>query len=170
MKKIILYNKFLLTMIFTFFIINVCKSQIKPNKDIIENFDHYYHIRIEVNQCNHHIIKLFEEGMICNSIGTIEFFPFVELNTKKYYELKSYIAKDIFFSKDTIIDDPIHRIFTNPYGFTIEITILNNDKLIKINWIDGKCKELEKCIDMINDLIPKEKRNKLMIDYKQIIP
>jgi hypothetical protein len=48
--------------------------------------------------------------------------------------------------------------------------LLKQNKLIKINWIDGKCKELEKCIDMINDLIPKEKRNKLMIDYKQIIP
>ncbi len=145
-------------------------SQIKPNKDLIENIDYYYHIRIEVNQCNHHIIKILEEGMICDHFSSIEFFPIKELDPKKYYELKSYIAKNPFFSKDTVIDDPIHRIFTDPYGSSIEITILNNDKLIKIKWNDGKCKELEKCIEMINNLIPKEKRDTLMIDYKIIIP
>ena len=62
----------------------------------------------------------------------IEFFPITELDPYKYYELKSFIAKNTFFSKDTVIDITTYRVFTDPIGATIIVRIINNDKLITI--------------------------------------
>jgi hypothetical protein len=132
-------------------------------------------IQIHIDDGPSQNIRWFKEGMIWRThVKNIDdtykyiitFYPIDSLNLKILYELQSFVYNDPFFSKDTICDKPGYGTTTIP----MFITIIKDDELTLITWVDGHCKELEKLIDMINDLIPKYKGNLNKISYKFFLP
>lgn len=132
-------------------------------------------IQIHIEEGSSQVIRVLKEGILCrafviDSTGAlknhINFFPMESLDYKKVYELKKFIYDNSFFSNDTICD----QAGIGTTALPIYTMIIKDDKLNLIIWKDGKCKELEKCIEMINDLIPEEKRDTFKIYYKQLIP
>jgi len=162
-------NKHLIILIFVFSVLlcYFCYGQgYRENLNSIQ-----IHIEVGPSQA----IRFFREGMICktsikNSKGLFKsyttFFPINSLDYDKINKLKNFIYYNSFFSKDTICDQPGFGTTSLP----IYITIIKDENLNVITWQDGNCKELEKLIDMINDLIPKERRDMFKIYYKHLIP
>ncbi|HBG69965.1 MAG: hypothetical protein A2W93_05590 [Bacteroidetes bacterium GWF2_43_63] len=160
MKK----NKIIIVgLLFVLFLNNsACKSQTKWfEKDFI---------RIEIDNGAFHSIKLLEEGLLCKTVDTnfvsfVEFFPNSDLDFSKIGKLEEYLNSEPLFNKNATIDDPSLVTSGGNYG-GLEISIIRNSNLYAIYWIDGDCEYLEKCLALLNDIIPTDKRDMFSILFK----
>ncbi len=153
------------TVVFVFililFNISACKSQQKCNdREFIE---------IELEKGRYQSIRLFDEGLICTSVdsnlvSTTVFFPKKDIDFRKVSDLQDYLFSEPFFTKDTTIDDPSLIVYDNSNWLKISVVI--NSTLHNIYWVDGECKYLEKCLSLINDIIPFEKRDIFLIRHR----
>lgn len=156
MKKLIFVG-----LIFVYLMnINTCKSQTKW-------YDREF-IRIEMENGPFHSIRFLKEGLLCKTVDTnymsiIEFFPKAKLDFNKIGKLEDYLYSESLLMKDTIVDNPSTVISGNYNG--LRISIINNNNLYFSYWVDGDCKYLEKCLFLLNDLIPIEKKELFKIRF-----
>ncbi|NLL29116.1 MAG: hypothetical protein GX259_09990 [Bacteroidales bacterium] len=151
MKKRTVFN-----LIFVFAILfcnNSCKCQ---SKNVKNNF-----VRIEIEKGPFHAIRLFEEGLLCKSVDSnytpiLEFFPKHVLDIRKISRLEKYLLSEPQLLKDTTIDNSM--LVLNGENPLLILIIVNNHMYSSI-WIDGDCEYLEKCIQLLNDIIPESKKN-----------
>lgn len=140
---------------------SACKSQTKWfEKDFI---------RVEIDNGVFHSIKLLEEGLLCKTVDTnlvsiVEFFPKAELDFNKIGKLEEYLNDEPSLMKDTTVDNP-SLVISGDYG-GLKISIIVNENLYTIYWIDGGCEYLEKCLQLLNDIVPIDKNEKYRIRFE----
>ncbi len=120
-------------------------------------------IRIEV-ESGMKCIRLLKEGLVCRrtpvepSISEeekwgIRFFNIVDVKHSKFKKLESYLSNCDFFTRDTIVDCPGVYVSDVP---NLYITLIKGNEIRRICYIDGYCEEIKTCLELLNDLIPKE--------------
>ena len=130
--------------------------------------------RIEINvRRGNPSIKLLKEGLLCEIFCEIEegkhypvstFIPLHRIDTDKLNKLEWFIKSDSIFYKDSIFEDKefSNSIDEHPW---INILIIHPDySSTYILWDTGEVKKLQKCIELLNELIPENDRKIFAID------
>lgn len=118
-------------------------------------------------------IKLLKEGLLCENFIEIDegkyyhistFIPLHRIDTDKLNKLQWFIKSDSIFYIDSVFEDIefSNRIDEHPW---INILIIHPDYSSNyILWDTGESKKLEKCIKLLNDLIPLNDRTVYAIE------
>lgn len=118
-------------------------------------------------------IKLLREGLLCENpcrdndhkyypIST--FIPIHRIDTDMLFKLQWFIKSDSLFYRDSVIEDLefSKRIDEHPW---INILIIHPDYSTNyILWETGESKTLEKCLKLLNKLIPENDRKVFAIE------
>lgn len=154
MKKLIIYY-FLLFLVTN----NYCLGQ-KTN--IIHEVE-----KIEVSKGKFHSITLTSEGLSCktideNFVKSKDFFQTEEINKDLVAKIFTFVClvSCCFQTEYLIIDDP-GIVIRGTSDITVKIEEKNNVMIIR--WIDGENTMIGILLDMINDLIPHDLREKYKI-------
>lgn len=123
--------------------------------------DPYCRIEISDGGGSYSSIKLMEEGLICKRMGRVAetsypiqiFIPLDMLDEKKLLKLQKFILSDSIFFNDSVFSDTVHQpISATPW---INIFIIHpNYKSNIITWEMGYNEKLQKCVELLNDLVP----------------
>lgn len=132
---------------------SACKSQSKwIDRELI---------RIEIDKGVYHSLKLLNEGLVCRSVDSnivriVEFFPIIELDFNALGKLQNFVFSEQNLMKDTTVDAPTIKIFDECSW--IKYSLIYENEFYVTYWIDGKCQYLEKCLNLMNNIIPADKR------------
>lgn len=124
--------------------------------------------RIEVSlRRNYKSIKLLQEGLLCENtleINKGKYYPFSTLiplhriDTDKLNKLQWFIKNNSMFHQDSVIQDVQLTNSIDEHAW-INILIIHPDYSSNyILWDTGESKDLVKCIELLNDLIPQNDR------------